>query len=289
MIREPVHAGMFYGASRAACVRDLDAMFAEARAADTLPDHPVGGIVPHAGWVYSGAVAARVFGAIAARRSPTTFVVFGAVHHPMRSAAAVFASGAWSTPLGDIAIDDRLAERILSQTNLVDADPYAHEREHSIEVQVPLIQHRFPDARLVPIAVRPTDQAEAVGRTVGRTVAAYDLDVAVVGSTDLTHYGARFGFTPQGSGPQGLRWAKEVNDRRIIDQMLAFEAGAVVAEARTHGNACGAGAVAATIAASRELGATQSCLLAHTTSAEVAPVESTAADAAVGYAAVLFA
>ena len=287
MIREAVQAGTFYASSREACLRDLDALLGSASCEAPNPDRVIGGIVPHAGWAYSGRVAARVFQAVAEQRSPATFVIFGAVHRPMRPVAAVFARGAWSTPLGEIAIDERLAERILSQTTLVEEDPHAHAQEHSIEVQIPLIQRWFPDAKFVPIMVRLTDEAHEVGRAVGRTVASYGNDVAFIGSTDLTHYGRGFGFAPKGSGPQGLRWAKEVNDRRAIEHMLALRAEAVVPESQSNSNACGAGAVAATIAASLELGATEGRLLEHTTSAEVAPTSS-ATDGAVGYAGIVF-
>ena len=287
MVREPAQAGLFYAASSAECTHDLENIFRVDFATEPLPARPLGGIVPHAGWRYSGQVAARVFAAVAARREPATIVVFGAVHHPIKPVAALYGRGAWTTPLGDIRIDDRLAERILGQTTLVEDDPYAHEPEHSIEVQVPLLQHRFPEAKLVPIMVRPCDQAVQVGAAVGRTVAAYDLDVVFIGSSDLTHYGPRFGFTPQGCGPDALRWAKEVNDCRVIDEMLALRADRVLAEARENQNACGSGAIAATIAACRELGATVGHLLAHTTSAEAAP-ELSADDGAVGYAGILF-
>jgi hypothetical protein len=271
-------------------LRDLEAMFSDVPVVETTGPAPVGGIVPHAGWVYSGAVAARVFAAIAAHRQPATFVVFGAVHRRVQPPAVVFGSGAWKTPLGEITVDDRFIERVAANTSLIADDPWAHEQEHSIEVQVGLIQHRFADARLVPILVRPTDQAEAIGRAVGRVAAAYESDVVFIGSSDLTHYGPRFGFTPQGAGVEGFRWAKEVNDRRIIEQILELRAGSVVAEARTHGNACGGGAIAATIAACQELGVTQAHLLGHTTSAEVVgDVMTNAFDGAVGYAAVLFA
>jgi AmmeMemoRadiSam system protein B len=108
----------------------------------------------------------------------------------------------------------------------------------------------------------------------------------VIGSTDLTHYGPAFSFTPQGTGAQGMTWAKEVNDRRMIQRMLALDAASILPEAASHQNACGAGAVAATLAAARCLGADRAALLEHTTSREVTGDAS--AQDAVGYAGIVF-
>ena len=98
------------------------------------PARVVAGIVPHAGWQYSGAVAAEVFGAIRAKVRPVTFVILGAVHR-WAGVNGVYARGSWETPLGDVAVDEDLAARILAETPdwTVD-DPQVHSREHSIEV-----------------------------------------------------------------------------------------------------------------------------------------------------------
>ncbi|MFQ6049059.1 MAG: AmmeMemoRadiSam system protein B [Phycisphaerae bacterium] len=269
MIREPVVAGSFYPASSQQCREQVQACIPTDVDVSELPDRPIGGIVPHAGWMCSGRVAGRVLAALAARRSPRTFVIFGAVHAPGVVRPAIFADGAWQSPLGQVSIDQRLAQRICSQTSLIHEEPYAHQNEHSIEVQVPLIQHLFAQAAIVPIMVPPNDDAHEVGEAVGRTVQAYDADVAFIGSTDLTHYGPQYGFTPRGVGSEALRWAKDVNDRRLIERIVALEADQIVPEARRNHNACGAGAVAATIAACRQCGADRAVVLEHTTSYEV--------------------
>lgn len=289
MIREPIVAGSFYGSSSKQCLSQLKDCLAKELDLEGVPDRPVGAIVPHAGWMCSGAVAGRVFAALAAKRPVKSFVLFGAAHTLATRQAAVFCEGAWQTPLGRIEIDHRLADRICSQTNLVEPDPYAHQDEHSIEVQVPFIQHLFSQATMVPIVVPPTPKAHEVGQAVARTVASYGADVLFVGSTDLTHYGPRYGFTPQGVGAEAVRWAKEVNDQRLIDLILAMEADGIVAEVRAHQNACGAGAIAATMAACKEVGAGQAVVLEHTSSAEVlgGGIDGAMADS-VGYAGIIF-
>lgn len=289
LVREPVVAGRFYPSRSDECRRDLASCLPSAEAASQPTGRIVGGIVPHAGWMCSGAVAAQVIDAIARHSRPTTVVIFGAVHVMGVRRASVFASGAWQTPLGEVRVDERLAERIASASSLIEADPYAHEREHSIEVQLPFLQHVLPGVRIVPIMVPPDAQAHVVGGIVARTCRDSRVDVVYLGSTDLTHYGPGYDFTPHGIGPAALTWAKEKNDRRMLDLILAMQADAVVGEARTHQNACGSGAIAATIAACAAAGATTATLLQHTTSFEVlssrfreAPTD------AVGYAGIVF-
>lgn len=289
LIREPIVAGQFYPGTSAACTRQIEALLPGAPP-DDLPERPVAGIVPHAGWVFSGATALKVLDAIRSRRTPRTFVLFGAVHSPIR-ASAVFSNGGWQTPLGLIEVDERLAGEILARAgDLVRENPVAHENEHSLEVQLPFIQHLFPAARIVPIAVLPTPQAPEIGRRVGQTIQSLDADAVCLGSTDLTHYGPGYGFTPKGFGEAALRWVRDENDKRMLDLMRRLDAEAVVPEAKDRLNACGAGAIAATLAAARELGAPKGYVLQYTTSADVMRDEMGRPDAgaAVGYAGVVF-
>ncbi|MHC5110590.1 MAG: AmmeMemoRadiSam system protein B [Planctomycetota bacterium] len=287
IVREPAVAGQFYAAQRAACEEDIHRMLDAAEVVDSAPGaaRPVGGIVPHAGWFYSGQVAAAVLKRLAVGDSPDVVVVFGGVHRYRSNLAALFGSGRWQTPVGSLPIATRLAERVLSQTNLIVDDPYAHESEHSIEVQLPILVHLFGSIAFLPIMVPTGSQAYEVGQAVGRTLAAYDYNAVIVGTTDLTHYGPSYGFMPHGEGDEGIAWAKEENDRRFIEMVCSMNGQGVVDEAMHYRNACSSGAVAATIATAKALGATRAELLAHTHSRDVvvergseAPVDS------VGYA-----
>lgn len=202
----------------------------------------------------------------------------------------MFGAGRWETPIGPALVDNRLTERILGHTNLIVDDPYAHEEEHSIEVQVPFVKHLFPDAKIVPIMVPPVEIADEVGQAVGRTLTSYQYDVLIIGTTDLTHYGPRYGFNPHGIGSNGNAWAKSENDRRFIDLLCAMKAKELVPEAYEQKNACSSGAAAATVAAAAALGATQGVLLEHTTSSDVLRGQAPGAEEdSVGYAAVVFA
>ncbi|MCH8967041.1 MAG: AmmeMemoRadiSam system protein B [Planctomycetes bacterium] len=288
-IREPVVAGQFYPASSTTCRDDLTKMLSGVNTQRPPPDGFMGGLVPHAGWMCSGIVAAQVFANLAVAGTPKVVILFGAVHRSRGRKAAMFGSGRWATPVGSVEIDTRLSERILGQTNLILDDPYAHENEHSLEVQMPFVAHLFPGAAVVPIMVPPISSAHQVGEAVGRTLRAYQYNALIVGTTDLTHYGPNYRFESHGTGAQGLGWAKEDNDRRFIDLVCAMKSAEVVGEAAKNRNACGAGAVAATLSAVTTLGATQATLLTHTTSAEVLssdrPDEATDS---VGYAGFLF-
>lgn len=286
MIREPAVAGTFYPATPDECGRALDECFAERGVEQAVDDPIIGGLVPHAGWVCSGMIAARVFSAIAAQRTPEVVVIFGAAHRSIGAEGAVFPGGKWNTPLGSMTVDERLGERVMGHTNLIADDPYAHEAEHSIEVQVPLIQRLWPEAKLLPITVPPTDRSVEVGDAVGRTLTSYNYNAIVIASSDLTHYGSRYGFTPQGRGDDGLDWAKNVNDRRLIDRMLALDAGGIVPETREHRNACGGGAIAAAMTAAKTMGAQRGVLLEHATSRETLGMSGDGN--AVGYAGIVF-
>jgi len=289
-IREPVVAGQFYPAGSDQCRTDLTELLSNAATDLEIGRRPLGGLVPHAGWVCSGGVAARVFHALAASRSPTVLVLFGAVHRHLGRDAALFADGRWETPVGPVEIDVRLAERILGQTNLIVDDPYAHADEHSIEVQMPFVAHLFPGVKVVPIMVPASKTAHEVGQAVGRTLSVYHYDALVIGTTDLTHYGPGYGFTPHGVGARGNAWAKEQNDKRFIELVCAIQGEQAVHDAAEHKSACGAGATAATLGAVAMLGATRGIVLEHTTSSEVlADERSGEFTDSVGYAGILFA
>lgn len=289
MVRDPIVSNRFYPGRRGGCLQEVQQCMPDDMDVDALPATLVGGIVPHAGWTFSGPTAARVFAALAARRTPETVVLFGADHARATQTAAMFPTGRWSSPLGDVAVDDRLAERIASMTHGIDDDAHAHDHEHSIEVQLPFIQHVWPDAKILPITVAPAPRAVEIGQAVARVINTYKTNAIVVGSTDLTHYGASYGFAPKGTGPDALTWAKDVNDRRLIDVILDMNADAVVPEACGNHSACGAGAIAATIAASKELGAERAVLLEHTTSYEIGRrLFDESASMSVGYAGIVF-
>ncbi len=285
--RSPAVAGQFYPADTVECRDQVQAYLASAAATGYATASLVAGIMPHAGWMCSGAVAAQV-AAATGEVAVETFVIFGAAHRAMRARAAIWRSGLWQTPIGNVPIDEELAEAVLNASPLVTDDESVHLHEHSIEVEVPFLHAVHPHACLLPVLVMPSGQASQIGRVVAEQALALGRKVVFLGSTDLTHYGPRYGFTPQGIGPEALDWAKQVNDRRMINLCLRLGADEVVEEAARHHNACGSGAVAATLSAARHLGVREGMLCSHTTSAEVLRDGYGEMDDAVGYAAMVF-
>ena len=159
-----------------------------------------------------------------------------------------------------------------------------------MEVQVPFIQYLFPGAKLLPILTTPDDDAILLGEIVASLISSdEERKIVCIGSTDLTHYGPRYGFTPKGTGSDGLKWAMEVNDRQFIDFSLTVQPEKMLESAESNYNACGAGAAAATVTVARALGRKKGILLAHTNSNEVMlKKKDSASREAVGYAAIVF-
>ncbi|UCD58061.1 MAG: AmmeMemoRadiSam system protein B [Candidatus Hydrogenedentota bacterium] len=280
MPRKQYAANFYSGASEARVRR-----FLEGFEPPKLSAPPVAGLVPHAGWDFSGAVAAKVFDTIKSYKEPETFVLFGTVHRNIPD-SAVYSRGSWLTPFGEVLIDEKLADRLLEQTKgFLERNESAHEHEHSIEVQMPLLKHLFPDSKAVPISVLPDDRAPALGGRVGEFLKKDRTDAIVVGTTDLTHYGDAYLFTPRGHGPEALDWMKR-NDARIIELATTLKAEQIVAEAMKSQNACGAGAMAATVAAARALGSSKGETIEYTTSYDVMPER--VFRMGVGYAGMIF-
>lgn len=283
--RPPAVAGLFYPASRKECLREIERCFA---AASVPPGtRALAAVAPHAGWTYSGPTAARAVLAIEPD-GPETVLLFGADHHGLlRGACSVFPGAAWGTPLGEVAVDSEVARALLDDP-AARARPSAeaHAPEHSIEVLVPFLLHRLPEARIVPVIAPPGAGAATAGEAAARAATRLGRRVAALGSSDLTHYGARYGFEPEGTGAAAHRWSKEENDREILDRALALDSAGVEDSFRRRHNACGPGAMAAVAAAARALGATRGVLLEHTTSAEVLGERDP--DMWVGYAAVAY-
>lgn len=289
-LRQPIAAGSFYEGSPSSCRLHAQRLIESMELPGTLPARLYGGIVPHAGWAYSGQLAAETFKALLIGGQIETIVLFGADHRGTVRKGEVFDSGFWRTPLGDVPVDAELAQAILKQgVQQVRANPAAHADEHSLEVQIPLLQALVPAIRIVPIGVPPTEHAVEIGRIVGRVLAGGEFKATIAGSSDLTHHAGHFP-APGGHGETGVKWS-EKNDRRMLDLVQQLAAEKIVAEAEENGNACGAGAIAACVAAAVELGAKEAIVLDYTNSYRIIhqqyPDEPD--DTTVGYASVVFA
>jgi len=286
LIRVPYRAGSFYPSDPVECLNQVKISTGQSLRPD-LPENIFGGIVPHAGWAYSGKTAGSVFRAIKHRLTPETFILLGTTHYYGGRKPVIYDRGNWQSPIGDLPVDESLSARISEYCSgklLVSRE--AHEEEHSIEVQLPFVKYLFPEAKIVPILVPPVEMAVELGTFIGEVVSIESKKIVIVGSTDLTHYGSRnYGFAPAGIGKEALRWSKD-NDLRVIRLMLALKADEIIEETHLRHNACGPGAIATTIAAVKKMGASHGYLIEHTTSCEV-ELERTPTNF-VGYAGVVF-
>ena len=292
-VRPPAVAGMFYPDDPAQC-RALARQLVFGAAGLTI-DRPssrpwIGAVVPHAGWIASGAIAGQSLRALAGSlaRPPDVVVVFGAVHTPIELPVAALDSHArWAVPGAQSAVAQELGSRLAESSELYAVDDRLHAREHAVEVELPLIQAAWPDASVLPVEVPLTEDAPEIGRRAAEQVRVSGASAVFLASSDLTHYGPSYRFTPAGVGVAGLNWAKE-NDRRLLGMIERFEIEQIVPEVRSHYNACGAGAIAAMMAACKVAGAGLAKVLRHASSFEtLAKVAPQPPVDAVGYAAVV--
>jgi len=287
--RKPIVAGQFYPSQHNACIDEIDEFLDRTVLPENLPKAITGAIVPHAGWMFSGQLAAMALAAVKQQHEKiNTFVIFGAAHSYFGPQPAVYDKGSWLTPLGEIAIDRDLADTVLN-TKAAVSNPNVHNTEHSIEVQIPLLQYLFGGAKILPILTPPQMQAVRLGEAVGEIIAKQQKKIVCIGSTDLTHYGPRYGFIPMGTGPEAFKWATQVNDRQFIDLAVKLQPLRMLKSAEENCNACGAGAAAATVAAAKKQNVKKGLLLAHTCSNEVMLKKmGTASTESVGYASIVF-
>ncbi len=281
-VRKAVFAGSWYPAAPDACENQIQEFLEEA---PPMPDdggRRVGGIVPHAGWVFSGAIACGVIASLKNGGAPDVIAVFGK-HLPPGGPNSILAEGAVETPFGPIEIRTDLAERLVERFPFQVESPDRPVQDNTIELQLPFIKYFFPDAKLVPMGVPPSLGSLKIGEAAAEIAAEAGLKLKVIGSTDLTHYGANFGFEPKGRGREAVDWVRFENDRKVIEAMLAMDPETVIQQALDNHNACCGGAAATALAAGKALGATEAESVAYATSYEKSPGSSF-----VGYVGIVF-
>lgn len=264
-IRSPAVAGQFYQGTAAGLRDQIESAFTHEvgpgsipAPRETTPD--IQGLVsPHAGYPYSGPVAAHGFAALADAGTPDAVVIVGPNHSAAGEPVAVTEADAWETPLGSAPIHDELRKELVGGTGDIVADERTHAGEHSIEVQVPLLQYLFGDVPILPIAM--TDQNEemvmALASSLEAAREAIDDSVTILASTDFTHY-----------EPHDV--AKR-QDRKAIERIEAFDAtGLMETVASEHISMCGYGPTAVAVETISRAGGTQGELLQYATSGDTA-------------------
>jgi len=278
-VRHPAYAGTFYEGSVQSLKAQIEACFTHSLGPKTLPKvlddklkRTVGLICPHAGYMFSGPVAAHGYYQLALDGKPDLIVVFGPNHTGSGSGLAIMREGAWRTPLGEVEIDTAIADRIMRESSLIDVDDVAHVREHSIEVQLPWLQYLYGSGfRFVPICFLMQDlqSSREVGMAVAKALR--DKNALVIASTDLTHY------EPQKAAERkdkaAIEAASKLDEKRLYSTVESLQV-----------SMCGYGPAIAVITAAKELGAKNGSLLCYKTSGDIVGDYS----AVVGYASMIF-
>ena len=278
-IRRPYVAGTFYEGNAESLKQQVERCFLHKFGPQKMPKVNASGprkliglICPHAGYAYSGPVAANAYYKLAQDGRPDTVVIMGPNHTGYGSAIALMNDGFWRTPFGDVEIDGETADQIVSETRLVDTDDSAHRFEHSIEVQLPFLQYLYDsEFKFVPICFLMQDLQSAieVGKALIEVLAT--KNAVVIASSDLTHY------EPQaGAERKDMAALKAV---QALDEKLLLSA---IEEQNI--SACGYGPITALITFAKGMGVKDAKLLSHRTSGDMINDYSSV----VGYAAVSF-
>jgi MEMO1 family protein len=269
-IRQPAVAGRFYPRNAQRLREEIQTFTTARAAAEPHAAEPlipaVGCISPHAGYVYSGAIAGALYRRL---ELPRRYVILCPNHTGQGKALAVMSEGAWRTPLGDASVDSEVAESLKSQMPLLSEDPEAHRYEHALEVQIPFLQVLAPGFQFVPITVGTGDfQAlRALGLAVAEVLMKLGERAMVIASSDMNHY-----------EDDSVTRAK---DRRAIEQVLALDPRGLYDTVR-EGNIsmCGYAPATVMLTAALEMGATGAELVRYATSGDVSGDR----DMVVGYA-----
>jgi AmmeMemoRadiSam system protein B len=278
-IRRPHVAGTFYEGNAESLKNQIERCFLhkfgpkkEPEVNANGPRKIIGLICPHAGYAYSGPVAANAYYELARDGKPDIVVILGPNHTGYGSAIALMNEGFWRTPLGDVEIDGETANQIVTETRLVDIDDSAHRFEHSIEVQLPFLQYLYgSDFKFVPICFLMQDlqSATEVGKALAEVLAT--KNAVVIASSDLTHY-----------EPQASAERKDMAALKAVEALDAKLLFSTIEEQNI--SACGYGPITALITFAKGVGVKEAKLLAHRTSGDIINDYSSV----VGYAAVSF-
>lgn len=267
MIRGPVYAGKFYPGSEASLRKQIEAFLDK----DAKKINAKAVVLPHAGYIYSGAVAGKTISQVEIK---DTCIILGPNHTGNGAPFSIMTEGFWKTPLGQVEIDKELAREILSESHFLEEDELAHRFEHSLEVEIPFLQYFRKSCKIVPIVASTADLKTY--REIGEKIASAikklgkENDVLIVASSDMTHY-----------EPHEQAKAK---DKEAIEAILKLDEEALLKKIQALDiSMCGFAPVIIMLCCIKELGARQGRLVEYKTSGDVTKDFS----AVVGYAGII--
>ncbi|HEX9320200.1 MAG TPA: AmmeMemoRadiSam system protein B [Nitrososphaeraceae archaeon] len=274
--RKPAVSGLFYPDSSEDLSKTINSLFLDPKfgPGEVPPSNQrrriFGIVAPHAGYFYSGAIAANAFYEISSSNFDTVIII-GPNHYGIGSDVAIMKEGSWITPLGRSDIDANLASEVLNHCEIVEFDSLAHSRDHCIEVQLPFVQFINKSAAILPIILKKQDKntSAGLGQCLGKVIK--NRNVMLIASSDLTHY-----------EPNQRAHTKDAELISSILSMNISEFYSVLESSRV--SACGYGAIAAVMFAAKAIGSTSGKLLRYATSGDVAGDLASV----VGYSSILF-
>lgn len=251
MVRKPYVAGSFYPYAPKALRKMIEGL----TVSDIEKNKAICIVSPHAGYIYSGGVAGATFSSVIL---PDKFILLGPSHGYARSRFAIMSEGEWETPLGKIPVDSHLARLVLDSSDLIEEDNSAHQREHSLEVQLPFLQYLRPDFSIVPVSIgyfAPFEELEEFGRSISQAVKASGEDVLIIASTDMSHMVSQ-------------ETAKKKDDM-AIEKILHLDPKGLYDVVTTEDiSMCGFQATTAALTAANDLGAKKAELIKYQTSGD---------------------
>ena len=236
----------------------------------------IAAIVPHAGWYFSGNLAFKTFGAL--RRDIDLMVVLGG-HLAADSSLLIATEDEFEVPGGTMKNDPSLVAAIRKSFKASED----WDVDNGVEVQLPIIRYFWPDTNLVALRVPPSHVAVELGEMLFHWALDSGRTVGVIGSTDLTHYGTNYGFSPHGNGKEAVEWVEKNNDAEIIREMINMNSGKALTHALTHRSACSIGAALTSMGYARQAGVRKGVLTGYLNSYRVQPGASF-----VGYAGIVY-
>ena len=275
-VRTPAVSGTFYPDDQKELKSLIHDCFTHTIGPGKIPptdsDQKIYGVIcPHAGFVYSGPVACHSFYSISSSVSKLA-IITGPNHYGIGQSIASMVDTSWKTPLGLMEVDSESALDLRNGLDILELDSFSHSKEHSIEVQIPMLQETFShEMKILPVSL--IDQEQKTATKVGSAIAkiAQKKDAFLIGSSDFTHY-------------EENEFAHR-QDLALIEPILKLDVDEfykILYERKV--TACGFGAIASTMTACKELGATEGKLLKYATSGDVSGDKSSV----VGYASIIF-
>jgi MEMO1 family protein len=253
MIRRPVVANSFYPGDPGELARTLKQFTPDCKEKDKK--QAIVAISPHAGYIYSGAVAGEVFSGL---QIPEDVIILGPNHTGHGQPVSIMAEGSWELPSGNVPVNKELAGKLIESSSLFSTDTLAHRQEHSLEVQVPFLQFHQPKLTITPIVISQLQYSscKSLGQSIAAVIKNYKKPVLIVASTDMSHYVTR--------AEAGKLDSLAIDRIKEMDSVGLFN---TVLENRI--SMCGFIPTVISLIAARELGASKTEIIRYTDSGEV--------------------